>query len=389
MPTEYFSTKLSLDYTKLLETSNDYNVIIEIGEQDKIPSFNNIPFVVSDDEEKFKTFKAHSLILKSRCKYFEAALSYDWEILLELLDRDDFNKFNEIDIWGFILKWGIFQSNDQLSILSYNNNATTKTTTTTTSRNDEEWLLNLELKDLIDHLSNKCSWGTNEYNILGKSLENLSTKIRFIEFLKSDFRKFIMPFKEVFNIEFYNELQDHFYILLPSPPPSKQLLFNNLNLGDKNDSRSGGSSMMNGNATSTNAFSSNVNHHPSLLLKPPYTFTLLYRASRDCFNLDILHKFIDYKVNVLIVARISNTNELIGGYNPIGWDDSNKPHPDSINSFIFSFRDNNSPSSPTSISPPLLPRISRLKRESIDKIVFNSKTGYISFGSGSDLRIGE
>ncbi|CAI2170588.1 9153_t:CDS:2 [Funneliformis geosporum] len=335
MPTEYFSTKLSLDYTKLLETSNDYNVIIEIGELDKIPSsLNNIPFVVSDDEEKFKTFKAHSLILKSRCKYFEAALSYDWE-----------------------------------------------------------WLLNLELKDLIDHLSNECSWGTKEYNTLGKSLENLSTKIRFIEFLKSDFIKFIIPFKEIFNIEFYNELQDHFYILLPSPPP-KQLLFNNLNpmdnqhISDKNDSRSGSGSMM--NATSMNAFlsSANVNHHPSLILKPPYTFTLLYRASRDSFNLDNLHKIIDYKVNILIVARISNTNELIGGYNPIGWDDSNKPHPDSINSFIFSFRDNNPPSSPTSFSPPLLPRISRLKRELIDKIVFNSKTGYISFGSGSDLRIG-
>jgi len=93
----------------------------------------------------------------------------------------------------------------------------------------------------------------------------------------------------------------------------------------------------------------------------------------------------------MIIAKIADTNELVGGFNPVGWNNSNQSHPDSINSFIFSFRDNNSCSSSSTSnnsSPPLIPRLSRLKRELIDKVVFNSKTGFISFGGGSDLRIG-
>ena len=82
MPTKYFSSKLSFDYTKLLETSNDYNVIIEIGEREISYNKNEkISTLFTDDDEdfeKFKIFKAHSVILKTRCKYFEAALSHDW-----------------------------------------------------------------------------------------------------------------------------------------------------------------------------------------------------------------------------------------------------------------------------------------------------------------------
>ncbi|CAB4473351.1 hypothetical protein RhiirA5_411792 [Rhizophagus irregularis] len=570
MALEYFSAKLSLDYTKLLETSNDYDVIIEIGERER--SNGNIKSIFTlnnEEEENFKIFKAHSIILKTRCKYFEAALSHDWvkmdnddkiilknpniypktfsiilkyiydgsisleylspsdiiillissdelaieeligyiqkylityhskyiqenihqilnlsynhssykdiqsfcieklimnnpillfnsinffylyeEILLELLERDDFNKFNEIDMWNFIIKWGIYQSNDQLSILDHN---------------DEEWLLNLELKDLIDYLINTCSWTTKEFNILGKILKNLLTKIRFIEFLKVDFIKYITPFKEIFNNEFYDQLQDHFYSfpnnLLP-PPPFKSLPFDDLdpikyytlNNNDNNNNNNNNNNIISNNnfpkkiitlkpprrrlnseiitnyhikvitnwldhkdnnisPLSSHCSSSSIisqftltpttttflttsyaiptNGHPSSLLKPPYKFTLLYRASRDSFDLYNLHRILDNKLNIMIIAKISGTNELVGGFNPVGWNNSNKSHPDSINSFIFSFRDNNSSSTcSNNNSPPLIPRLSRLKRELIDKTVFNSKTGFISFGGGSDLRIG-
>ncbi|RIA90696.1 hypothetical protein C1645_805588 [Glomus cerebriforme] len=543
--------------------------IRKIGEREipfnKNESISSIFTLNNNGEENFKIFKAHSIILKARCKYFEAALSHDWvkmddnnriilknpnihpktfsiilkyiydgsitlghlspsdiilllissdelaleelivyiqkylitnhsrfiqenihqilnlsynhssykeiqsycierliinnpiilfnsihffylyeEILLELLDRDDFNKFSEVDMWNFIIKWGIYQSKDQLSILS--------NSTLQNNHNDEEWLLNLELKDLMDYLINRCSWTTKEYKILGDSLKNLLTKIRFIEFLKIDFVKYITPFKEIFNHEFYNQLQDHFYSFpnnfLP-PPPFKPLPFddldpieyyisnNNINNNDhsfsipkkiitlkpprrrlhseiitnyhikvitnwldhndNNISSLSSSSIISQFTLTpttttflTTSYAIPTNGHPSSLLKPPYKFTLLYRASRDSFNLDKLHKILDNKLNIMIIAKISDTNELVGGFNPVGWNNSNKSHPDSINSFIFSFHDNNSSSNSTSNnnSPPLIPRLSRLKRELIDKVVFNSKTGFISFGGGSDLRIG-
>ncbi|CAG8733046.1 27111_t:CDS:2 [Dentiscutata erythropus] len=56
-----FLDKLRNDISKLYEKADDYNVLIEIGEgSDK------------------KTFKAHSVILRSRCNFFHVALSNDW-----------------------------------------------------------------------------------------------------------------------------------------------------------------------------------------------------------------------------------------------------------------------------------------------------------------------
>ena len=63
--TQYLST-LSLDLTNLLEKADDHNVLIEVGQG-----------------KNFKTFRAHSFILRARSEYFHAALSNDW------LKKDD------------------------------------------------------------------------------------------------------------------------------------------------------------------------------------------------------------------------------------------------------------------------------------------------------------
>jgi hypothetical protein len=56
MSTELLKT-LSFDFTKLLFNSDDYNVIIKVGDSN---------------------FKAHSCILRARSPYFHSALSRDW-----------------------------------------------------------------------------------------------------------------------------------------------------------------------------------------------------------------------------------------------------------------------------------------------------------------------
>ena len=58
--TEFFQS-LSKDFSQLLENSDDYNVIIRVG-----------------DENREKTFYAHSIILRTRSPYFHTALSNDW-----------------------------------------------------------------------------------------------------------------------------------------------------------------------------------------------------------------------------------------------------------------------------------------------------------------------
>lgn len=56
-----FLSKLFTDVSNLLKNSDDYNVLLEIGQPPNI-----------------KVFRAHSIILKARCLYFKSALSNDW-----------------------------------------------------------------------------------------------------------------------------------------------------------------------------------------------------------------------------------------------------------------------------------------------------------------------
>lgn len=60
MSKEFYVT-LSKDFHQLLDESDDYNVIIRVGE--------------ADNE---KTFHAHSVILRARSPYFRTALANQW-----------------------------------------------------------------------------------------------------------------------------------------------------------------------------------------------------------------------------------------------------------------------------------------------------------------------
>src|SRR5580765_8164158 len=72
----------------------------------------------------------------------------------------------------------------------------------------------------------------------------------------------------------------------------------------------------------------------------PYKFNLLYRASRDGNTVAAFHEKCNNKGATVVIAKVQNSEKIIGGYNPLFWDssDSNKATNDS---FIFSFVDRN------------------------------------------------
>ena len=56
-----FHHNLSKDFSLILNDADDYNVIIQVGENQNI-----------------KEFRAHSVILRARSSYFKGALSSNW-----------------------------------------------------------------------------------------------------------------------------------------------------------------------------------------------------------------------------------------------------------------------------------------------------------------------
>ncbi|RGB42265.1 hypothetical protein C1646_810101 [Rhizophagus diaphanus] len=74
--------------------------------------------------------------------------------------------------------------------------------------------------------------------------------------------------------------------------------------------------------------------------KIPYSFNLLYRASRDGDTIKTFHEKTDNLGASIVVAKIKNTNQMIGGYSPFDWSGF-ALWKATADSFIFSFEDYN------------------------------------------------
>ena len=85
--TSFFHSNLSKDLSLILNDADDYNVIIQVGEN-----------------EDTKEFRAHSVILRARSLYFKGALSSHW--IAKKNDMIMFNKPNITpNIFNMILRY--------------------------------------------------------------------------------------------------------------------------------------------------------------------------------------------------------------------------------------------------------------------------------------------
>src|SRR5947207_15650879 len=55
----------------------------------------------------------------------------------------------------------------------------------------------------------------------------------------------------------------------------------------------------------------------------PYSFNLLYRASKDGNTNTAFHSKCDNKGATIVVVKIPNSEQIVGGHNPLNWDSSN------------------------------------------------------------------
>jgi hypothetical protein len=80
--TSIFHSSLSKDFSLILNDADDFNVIIQVGEDDYI-----------------KEFQAHSVILRTRSPYFKRALSNKW-----VTKKNDMIVFNKPNITPIIFE---------------------------------------------------------------------------------------------------------------------------------------------------------------------------------------------------------------------------------------------------------------------------------------------
>ncbi|CAG8568962.1 3036_t:CDS:2 [Acaulospora morrowiae] len=238
--------------------------------------------------------------------------------LINLLKCDDL-ELDEIEIWGYLIQWGI-------------KNATSI---------------------LDDDLTR---WTPGNFMDLKNTLCNCIPHIRFFQMSPGDHTKVRTHFKDILPDGLDNEITQYFSD--PNFKPSINILPLRKCLFQSNII----------NAKDAGLIASWIDkrktpyHHINL----PFKFKLIYRASRDGFEIERFHKNCDNKGPTLVVIKVRNSLEIIGGYNPLEWhcvsvedsilDEDDYDHQyKTSNSFIFSL---------TNPSVPILSRVSS-KKEAI------------------------
>ncbi|RHZ59333.1 hypothetical protein Glove_364g35 [Diversispora epigaea] len=73
----------------------------------------------------------------------------------------------------------------------------------------------------------------------------------------------------------------------------------------------------------------------------PYEFELILRGSRDGFAPQTFWDMCYGHASTVVFMKVKGTNEILGGYNPLMWDNTTSGYKETKDSFIFSLKNNN------------------------------------------------
>ncbi|PKC64944.1 hypothetical protein RhiirA1_536711 [Rhizophagus irregularis] len=268
-------------------------------------SFENDSFL---DLQKFCT----ELISKQPEKIFNSPdfTSISEKILISLIQLDD-RKINEVQIWENVLKWGIAQ-NPGLS-------------------------------------SDPSNYSNDDFITLKNILQQFIPFIKFTDFTSKEFVSKVFPYRKIIPEDLQDNLIKYFLDHDHSKSNKKSEQQQTIKTIKKIDSN-------NNNNKNKKSIDSKIitNQHVELIskwidkleitdeLKNLYEFKLILRGSRDGFTPEKFHEFCDNQSNTISIIKLKDSNEILGGYNPIMWQFKiYNIYSETKDSFIFSFNNNN------------------------------------------------
>jgi len=176
-------------------------------------------------------------------------------------------------------------------------------------------------------------WMKEDFIMLKNELDDIILLIRFYEISSIDFYDKIKPYKKIFNKEIYEELLQYQVtgrcqprFILQKGPRSKTAIRTGQLL----------------NSQTKYLISSWIDCKNNLYNEDntPYKFELIFQGSQDGFTRSAFEDKCYNIKETATILKIKKTGELIGGYNPVGWNKEERSSNDlyyieSDKSFIF------------------------------------------------------
>ncbi|KAG9287968.1 hypothetical protein G9A89_017563 [Geosiphon pyriformis] len=397
-----FTKTLIHDFSELLQHSDEYNLIIEAGE-----------------EADLIKFQAHSNILRARCPYFRRALSNDWA------EKKDqmliFKKPNiTAKIFEIILRYmytGVVNLNtekgtdvlqiliaaDELELLELINHGQEHLI-----KNESKWLqenavktmgivfrhepfeklkehyfqmvgsnpdiifnsndfLSLEESVLVSLLQMEdlemeevevwrslikwgignttkiiekelVNWDAEDFAALEKTIHKCIPLIRYYDISGDDYFNYFIPYKKVIPKSVRKEIWAYHLMSIPQLPL------------DTLPPRARFTESQILKSRHVNIISSWIDKKAATMnYKTPYTLNLIYRGSRDGFTANSFRNLCGNQSKTVVVAKITGIGNIIGGYNPTSWGGNHFRHShleqclNAPEAFIFNLGDGKNP----------------------------------------------
>jgi hypothetical protein len=268
----------------------------------------------------------NELMSKKPDKIFKAFdfSSISEKILISLIQNDNL-KMNEVQVWKYVLKWGLAQNPGLPS--------------------DPE-----------------CFSG-GDISVLKDTLKRCIPLIKFNNFSSKEFLENVFPYREILPEKLFIDLLklflDHDHKptdqpepeetkeTKPEPQTSEKIETESTNVRNTPNVKP----QLFNETRSTNITSINskiiTSDHARLILKwidgldtnASYEFKLIFRGTRNGLKSKKFHEICDKQPYTVTIIKVKDSSEILGGYNPIEWK-SGSDYSATYDSFIFSFDKN-------------------------------------------------
>ncbi|RHZ69984.1 hypothetical protein Glove_276g76 [Diversispora epigaea] len=260
--------------------------------------------------KKFENF-CNDIVVKYPDLIFDADdfTSLKESALVSLLKRDDL-QMEEIKIWDYVIKWGIAQT----SALP----------------------------------TNLDEWTKEKFLTLKTTLQQCLPHIRYFQLSNIEIYDKIQPYKKILDKQLWKDIYQH--LSIPDRPvkstilPPRSILVAELP-PRKNEPKESFSNIISENHAAE--ISSWIDRKTTAYSKKkiPYKFELVLRGTKDGFAPQTFWNICHGHARTVVVAKVKGTDEILGGYNPLTWDNTCNGELNkwmkTNDSFIFSLKNGN------------------------------------------------
>ncbi|RIB18897.1 hypothetical protein C2G38_1311920 [Gigaspora rosea] len=242
----------------------------------------------------------NDIVVKHPEKIFDSHefITIQENALVSIISRDDLQT-DEVKIWNYIIEWVIAQ--------------------------------NLGLP------TDPEDWSNENFLALKTTLQNCLPHIRYFQMSGDDIFNYVLPYHQILE---KNLWKDMIKMFMTDQPISSKILPPRIILKLPTRNVDPPSKVINEAHATEIASWIDKKENTYSVTNNPYKFKLILRGTRDGFTKDSFWKLCDKRTHLVVVMKVKGTDEILGGYNPIGWD---KPIIDIFfkeckDSFIFSLK---------------------------------------------------